>query len=485
MNSSLGRHTGVPVDKIIAGKTIDATPVKINSALIGATLVGALGGLLFGFDTAVISGCQADLVKLFTLTSGQQGFMTASAMLGATVGSLAAAKPGDLYGRRDCLKIVAAFYLLCAIGCAFSSSLTMIVAARFLGGVAVGASSVLGPMYLAEIAPASWRGRLVACFQVNIVLGVLIAYGSNFFLGSMGLGAIEWRWKLGVQAVPAFVFLAMLFFIPRSPRWLMMKGKREEAAVVLGKIGVADVPSQMSAIQESLREEILGKAAPLFVRSLRKPVLLAITIAMFNQLGGINALWYYADQIFAMAGFDKHASAMQSVILGAVNLISTLVGMAIIDKVGRKPLLICGSIGGAISLGLVAWIFNSNVHADWLVWLLGRHGDLPCVRTRRGDLGVHQRNISQPRPQQRPDLGQFYPLVHGDAHLGNLPDGGTKSGPARRRTAVCLLFGDDGHSNRRRVEVFPGNETGGAGGHATTSQALTLALVDSQNEYQG
>ncbi|MGA2684452.1 MAG: sugar porter family MFS transporter [Verrucomicrobiota bacterium] len=371
MNSSLGRHTGVPVDKIIAGKTIDATPVKINSALIGATLVGALGGLLFGFDTAVISGCQADLVKLFTLTSGQQGFMTASAMLGATVGSLAAAKPGDLYGRRDCLKIVAAFYLLCAIGCAFSSSLTMIVAARFLGGVAVGASSVLGPMYLAEIAPASWRGRLVACFQVNIVLGVLIAYGSNFFLGSMGLGAIEWRWKLGVQAVPAFVFLAMLFFIPRSPRWLMMKGKREEAAVVLGKIGVADVPSQMSAIQESLREEILGKAAPLFVRSLRKPVLLAITIAMFNQLGGINALWYYADQIFAMAGFDKHASAMQSVILGAVNLISTLVGMAIIDKVGRKPLLICGSIGGAISLGLVAWIFNSNVHADWLVWLLG------------------------------------------------------------------------------------------------------------------
>lgn len=371
MNSSHSRHTGVTLDKIMAGKTIDAIPVKINPVLIGATLVGALGGLLFGFDTAVISGCQADLVKLFSLTSGQQGFMTASAMLGATVGSLAAAKPGDLYGRRDCLKIVAAFYLLCAIGCAFSSSLTMIVAARFLGGLAVGASSVLGPMYLAEIAPASWRGRLVACFQVNIVLGVLIAYGSNFFLGSMGLGAIEWRWKLGVQAVPAFAFLTMLFFIPRSPRWLMMKGKRQEAAVVLGKIGVADAPGQMSAIQASLREEITGKAAPLFVKSLRTPVFLAITIAMFNQLGGINALWYYADQIFAMAGFDKHASAMQSVILGAVNLISTLVGMAIIDKVGRKPLLICGSIGGAISLGLVAWIFNSNVHADWLVWLLG------------------------------------------------------------------------------------------------------------------
>jgi len=371
MNSSNVRPAGGPPGKIVAVKAVEAAPVKINPSLVAATLVGALGGLLFGFDTAVISGCQSDLVKLFSLTSGQQGFMTASAMLGATAGSLAAAKPGDRYGRRDCLKIVAAFYLLCALGCAFSSSLTMMVTARFLGGLAVGASSVLGPMYLAEIAPASWRGRLVACFQVNIVLGVLIAYGSNYFLGSMELGTTEWRWKLGVQAVPACVFLTLLFFIPRSPRWLLMKGKSGEAAAVLGKIGVSDVSGQLAAIQESLREEKSGQAAPLFVRSLRKPVFLAITIAMFNQLGGINALWYYADQIFAMAGFDKHASAMQSVILGVVNLISTVVGMAIIDKVGRKPLLICGSIGGAISLGLVAWIFNHNVHAEWLVWLLG------------------------------------------------------------------------------------------------------------------
>jgi sugar porter (SP) family MFS transporter len=206
---------------------------------------------------------------------------------------------------------------------------------------------------------------------VNIALGVLLAYGSNYFLGSMGLGALEWRWKLGVQAVPALAFLTMLFFIPRSPRWLMMKGKLAEATMVLGKIGVTDVPGQLAAIRESLHEEISGKAEPLFVKSLRKPVLLAVTIAMFNQLGGINAIWYYADQIFAMAGFDKHASAMQSVILGGVNLLSTLVGMSIIDKVGRKPLLICGSIGGAVSLALVAWIFNSNLHAGWLVWLLG------------------------------------------------------------------------------------------------------------------
>jgi sugar porter (SP) family MFS transporter len=353
------------------GDFIEVDPVKITLALLGATFAAALGGLLFGFDTAVISGCQAQLKALFQLTANEQGFMTASALIGAVIGSLAAAKPGDLFGRRDCLKITAAFYLLCAIGCASASGLWMMVTARILGGIAVGATSVLCPMYLAEIAPASWRGRLVACFQANIVLGVLIAYGSNFLIGSLGLGATEWRWKLGIQAVPALVFLITLFFIPRSPRWLMMRGNSSEAASVLQRVGVSNVPAQLIAIQDSLLEEQTGGVAPLFVRSHVKPVCLAITVAMFNQLGGINALWYYADQIFAMAGFDKSASAIQSVILGVVNLISTMVGMAIIDKVGRKPLLICGSIGGAISLSLVTWIFHNNIHADWLVWLLG------------------------------------------------------------------------------------------------------------------
>lgn len=344
---------------------------SLTPALVGATLVGALGGLLFGFDTAVISGCQQDLVKLFALTPGEQGIMTASAMLGATIGSLAAAKPGDRYGRRDCLKIVAAFYLLCAVGCALATSLWMIITARFLGGLAVGASSVLGPIYLAEIAPAAWRGRLVACFQVNIVIGVLVAYGSNYLLGSMDLGAAEWRWKLGVQALPALAFLALLFFIPRSPRWLMMVGRRDEAATVLRLTGVTDVSGQLAAIEASLRADVHNGAAPLFVQAHARPVFLAIAVAMFNQLGGINALWYYVDQIFALAGFDKNASALQAVILGTVNIIATVAGMAVIDKVGRKPLLIWGTVGGGLSLGLVTWIYSANVHADWLVWLLG------------------------------------------------------------------------------------------------------------------
>jgi sugar porter (SP) family MFS transporter len=309
-----------------------ASPMKVNATLVAATAAGALGGLL--------------------------------------VGALAAGKPGDRFGRRDCLKVVAAFYLMCALGCAFASSLSMIIVSRILGGLAVGATSVLGPMYLAEVAPASLRGRLVACFQVNIVLGVLVAYASNYAVGLMHLGPGAWRWKLGMQAVPAFVFLTALFFVPRSPRWLMMKGMRAEAESVLQKIGEVDVARQLASIDASLLRRTVDRPLRITDRSVARPVFLAIAVAMFNQLGGINALWYYADQIFSMAGFDRNASAMQSIVLGGVNLFGTLVGMAIIDKIGRKPLLIWGTIGCGLSLGLVTWIFYSGVHAEWLVWLL-------------------------------------------------------------------------------------------------------------------
>jgi MFS family permease len=441
-------------------------PVKINPALLGATLVGALGGLLFGFDTAVISGCQNDLVKLFSLTPGEQGFMTASAMLGATIGSLAAARPGDLYGRRDSLKVVAAFYLLCAVGCAFASSLWMIVTARFLGGLAVGATSVLGPMYLAEIAPASWRGRLVACFQVNIVLGVLIAYGSNYFLGGLELGATEWRWKLGIQAVPSLAFLVMLFFIPRSPRWLMMKGHRDEAERVLQQIGVSNVAGQITAMEESLREERAGGSAPLFVKALRRPVLLAITVAMFNQLGGINALWYYADQIFALAGFDKNASAMQSVILGVVNLVATVAGMAIIDKVGRKPLLHRRRHqprAGDVDLHRQRASRLARVAAR-------RHGDLPRLRPGRGHLGVHQRNFPDGGAEQGPDARQLHALVHGHAHLVGFSPRGERTRPAGCWSAVRVLRCHDARAACCGRNVLPRNQASRARRHEPANQ---------------
>jgi sugar porter (SP) family MFS transporter len=370
MNLSNRSSSGAPLETLETGQAVAAAMVKITPALLGAAFVAALGGLLFGFDTIVISGCQQQLKELFQLTGFQQGFMTASALMGAVIGALAAAKPGDLFGRRDSLKVAGAFYLICALGCGLSWTFWQFVAFRMLGGLAVGATTVLCPMYLAEISPAAWRGRLVSFFQFNIVLGCLVALFSNYVIGRLDLGATEWRWKLGIQAVPSLAFFILIFFIPRSPRWLVMKGDHQEAATVLRAIGTTDVDAQMATIRNSVQEEHSGKAAPLFVKSLAKPIFLAVAVAMFNQLDGINALWYYLNPIFTMAGFTKMSGDLQSVILGVANLIATLVGMAIIDRAGRKPLLLWGAVGTGVCMGLVAWVFNGSEHHAWLVWLL-------------------------------------------------------------------------------------------------------------------
>jgi sugar porter (SP) family MFS transporter len=355
---------------ILSDRQAKLGPKKVNSRLLGATLVAAVGGLLFGFDTIVISGCQSQLKALFQLDSFQQGFMTASAIIGTVVGALAAGRPGDRYGRRDSLKVAGALYFICALGCAVAWGFSSLVAFRIVGGVAVGASSVLGPLYLAEISPARWRGRLVAFFQLNIVLGVLLAFVSNFVLGSLGLGESEWRWKLGVQAIPAAAFFALLYFIPRSPRWLMMKGREDEAAQVLRSLGATNVPEQVTAIRESLHQEVHGRQEPLFRRAHAKPIFLAVAVAMFNQLDGINGLMYYLNPIFSMAGFTKVSGDMQAVVVGLANLIATMVGMAIIDYGGRKPLLIWGSVGTGVALAGIAWIFNGTANHGWLLWLL-------------------------------------------------------------------------------------------------------------------
>lgn len=362
MNTPLVSH-----DKSICNHR---APQKINGALLGATLVGALGGLLFGFDTVVISGAQQQLKELFHLDGFLQGFMTASALIGTVLGSLIAAKPGDLYGRRDSLKVAGLLYLICALGCAIAWSFWSLIAFRFVGGIAVGASSVLGPLYLAEISPARWRGRLVAFFQFNVVLGVLLAFLSNYGFGLLDLGHAEWRWKLGIQTVPALLFLALLYFIPRSPRWLVMKGHYEEAATVLRLIGTPDVEEQIASIRESVHQEKQGSVEPLFRRTYAKPIFLACTVAIFNQLDGINALMYYMNPIFGMAGFTKVSGDLQSVVIGVANLLATMVGMAIIDGAGRKPLLLWGAAGSGLCLGGVAWIFNGTEHHGLLIWLL-------------------------------------------------------------------------------------------------------------------
>ncbi|HEY3863024.1 MAG TPA: sugar porter family MFS transporter [Verrucomicrobiae bacterium] len=338
--------------------------------LLGAAFAAALGGFLFGFDTIVISGCQDQLKMLFHLSVFEQGFMTASALIGASIGALAAAKPADKHGRRDCLRVAAAFYFICALGCGLSGNFWPFVAFRLVGGLAVGATTVLCPMYLAEISPAEWRGRLVAFFQFNVVLGCLMAVVSNYLFGRLELGATEWRWKLGIQALPALTFFVLLFLVPRSPRWLVMKGAYDEAAAVLLATGAMDVDEQIATIQRSVRDSIKGASVPFFVQANFKPIFLACTVGFFNQFDGINALWYYLNPIFSMAGFTKLSGDLQSVLLGAVNLIATIVGMAAIDRVGRKPLLLWGAIGTAAWMGLLAWIFNGPRHHDWLIWLL-------------------------------------------------------------------------------------------------------------------
>jgi sugar porter (SP) family MFS transporter len=343
--------------------------MTISGIIVRSTVVAALGGLLFGFDTAVIAGITDALTRTYSLDPGGLGLTVASALAGTIVGAMLASFPGDRIGRRDSLRLMAILYIVSAIGCAFAWNWGSVVAFRFIGGLGIGGSSVLGPMYIAEIAPAKWRGRLVGFFQFNVVAGILLAYFSNYILGTLGLGAAEWRWKLGVSAVPAALFLLMLFFIPRSPRWLVSKGRIAEARAVLKLTGETDIESEISQMRASSTERG-GSAEPLFIRKYRLPVFLAISIGMFNQLSGINAILYYLNDIFAKAGFTKVSSDLQSVAIGATNLLFTLLAMSIIDRVGRRRLLLTGSVGTALCLAGVAAVFASGTHENLLVWLL-------------------------------------------------------------------------------------------------------------------
>ncbi|MGA2602127.1 MAG: sugar porter family MFS transporter [Bryobacteraceae bacterium] len=344
--------------------------MTLSPSLLKSTVVAALGGLLFGFDTAVIAGTTAALTTKFDLSPNGLGLTVASALVGTIIGAMLAGIPGDRYGRRDSLRVLAIFYLISALGCALAWDWYSLVTFRFVGGLGIGGSSVLGPMYIAEIAPAKWRGRLVGFFQFNIVAGILLAYFSNYVVGAMGLGAEEWRWKLGISAVPAALFFLMLFVIPRSPRWLVKKGHVEEARQVLQSIGEENVETELRDIVAAVDLEHGHASEPLFSWKYRFPIFLAVSIAMFNQLSGINAILYYLNDIFAKAGFSKVSSDLQSVAIGGTNLLFTMIAMSVIDKIGRKILLLVGAVGTAACLGGVAAIMISQSHENLLVWLL-------------------------------------------------------------------------------------------------------------------
>jgi MFS transporter, SP family, arabinose:H+ symporter len=344
--------------------------LKLNISLIKSTIVAALGGLLFGFDTAVISGTTAALTQSYQLSPKLLGITVAGALWGTVIGSLLAGFPGERIGRRDSLRLMAILYLISGLGCAAAWNWSSLVAFRFLGGLGIGGSSVLGPMYIAEIAPARLRGRLVGFFQFNVVFGILLAYLSNYLIGLQGFGAAEWRWELGVTAIPAALFFMMLFGIPRSPRWLVKKGRLAEARAILSAIGEEDYEQELQAIIESIRIEQQQAGEALFTRTHAFPIFLAVSVAMFNQLSGINAILYYLNDIFAHAGFSKLSGSLQAVAIGATNLIFTMVAMSVIDRIGRKTLLLIGSVGTAACLAGVAAIFFTARHESFLLWLL-------------------------------------------------------------------------------------------------------------------
>jgi sugar porter (SP) family MFS transporter len=342
----------------------------VNANLAKATAVGALGGLLFGFDTAVISGTTHSLTIAYGLSPKALGITVAMALLGTIVGAMSAGIPGQRWGGRETLRVLAAFYVISALGCAFAWNWQALLVARFIGGLGIGGSSVLGPVYIAELAPAKTRGRLVGTFQINIVIGILLAYLSNYCIGRLGLGAAEWRWQLGIAAFPAVLFLVLLFGIPPSSRWLVTQKRVDEARGVLEMMGAENPQAELSEIVDSIHLERLQTSEPLFSWKYRFPLFLAITIGMFNQLSGINAILYYLNDIFAAAGYSKMSGDLQAVAVGGMNLAATLLGMSVIDKLGRKTLLLIGSVGTAACLFGVSWVFFTNSHQSYLLVFL-------------------------------------------------------------------------------------------------------------------
>lgn len=334
---------------------------------LGITIVASLAGLLFGFDTAVISGVTQSLREVFHLSPAMLGLAVSSALWGTLCGALFMGKLGDRFGTRDMLKIVGLLYLVSAVGCALCWDLHSFIAFRFIGGIAIGGSSVLAPVYISEIVPAQRRGALVGLFQFNIVLGILVAYLSNFALAALLSSDEVWRWKLFSGAVPATLFLALLFAIPQSPRWLVVRGRLSEAAAVLKGLSTEDVAAQIRAYQRGVN---LKRGASLSWRMHRRPILLAISLALFNQLSGINAILYYLNDIFRDAGFSALTADLQSVAVGAANLLATVAALFLIDRIGRKTLLLIGAVGTALSLSGVALIMGSGTGRAWLLWLL-------------------------------------------------------------------------------------------------------------------
>lgn len=331
-----------------------------NRKVLFWSITVALGGFLFGFDTAVISGAEQAIQEVWDLNVFEHGLTVSIALIGTVLGALFGGFPSDAIGRKKTLFWIGVLYFVSAVGSAIATDWYVFLFFRFIGGLGVGASSVAAPMYISEIAPAKDRGKMVAMFQFNIVLGILVAYLSNYLLQDVGEGA--WRWMLGVEGIPAIIFVVLVWMVPRSPRWLVVKrGAIEEARGVLTRLNPATAEAELQAIINSKESDLSTVSqGGLFSGKYAYPIMLAVLFAFFNQVSGINAIIYYAPRIFGMAGLGKSAALLSTAGIGLVNLIFTLFGLSIIDRFGRKKLMLVGSFGLIVTLGLVARFFYSE-----------------------------------------------------------------------------------------------------------------------------
>ena len=364
-NNSTGRlenKTELPLD----GKP------KITSTLILAAIVSSLGGLLFGFDTAVIAGTTNGITQWLGLSPKALGFAVSSALIGTIIGSVCFTRAGDLLGRRPVLRILAFLFFISAIGCMFAWDYWSLVFFRLIGGLGIGGASVFGPMYVSEISPARYRGRLVLLFQYNVCLGILAAYLSNAVIASYAFDPVqlEWRIMFGIEGIPAILFILMLFLIPESPRWLVSKGRLEEAGRVLMKVGEERVEDALRLIRESFASGNSDRGAvPLFQKKYLYPILLGFGVAAFNQLSFVNGFLYYLNDTLREIG-ASFGGQFQPVIIGAFNVIACTVSIFIIDRFGRKTMLLIGSWGAAIPLGLCAYIAWTRELVELFPWAL-------------------------------------------------------------------------------------------------------------------
>jgi MFS transporter, SP family, arabinose:H+ symporter len=333
----------------------------MNRRIFFWSLTSALAGFLFGFDTVVISGAEKTIQALWGLNDNLHGIAMASALYGTVVGSLIGGWPADRLGRKATLLWIGVLYLVGAAGSALAPNVWVFIAARVIGGLGIGISTVVAPMYISEIAPPKHRGRLAGMFQFNIVFGILVAFVSNALLA--GIGPNAWRWMLGVAAFPSLLYALFCLGLPESPRWLLSKkGDRQAALEVLQQIepemSKAEIATQADEIMAASTEQ--GSSGQFWTRRLRKPILLAFLIAFFNQLSGINVILYFAPRIFELAGLATKAALLQSIGIGITNFVFTFVGLWMIDRLGRRTLLYIGSFGYIASLGLAAWAFFSQ-----------------------------------------------------------------------------------------------------------------------------